>query len=98
MSKRCPGSVPLRGDRSRVHIAKDVPIERHSPMPKRPLRFWALSALSCWLTLLASADDFNLARVLLPPSASESEGLLPLDDPNSDFTESSQSPVPTTTS
>jgi hypothetical protein len=66
-------------------------------MPKRPVRSWALSALACWLTLLASADDFNLARVLLPPSTSDSEGILPLDDPNTDFTEASESPVPTTT-
>ena len=67
-------------------------------MPKRPPRSWVLSALACWLTLLASADDFNLARLALGPSTPDSEGLLPLDDPNSDFTESSESREPTTTS
>jgi hypothetical protein len=65
-------------------------------MPKRCIRSLALSALACWLTLLASADDFNLARLALGPSTPDSEGLLPLDDPNSDFTESSQSPGPPT--
>jgi len=55
-------------------------------MPKRSLRSWTLSALACWLTLLASADDFNLARFMFPPAESESEDLLPLDDPNCDFT------------
>jgi len=68
-----------------------------SAMPKRHIRSWVLSAFACWLTLLASADDFNLARVVLPSPTSDSEGLLPLDDPNTDFTESSESPVPTTT-
>jgi hypothetical protein len=67
-------------------------------MPKRPPRSWVLSALACWLTLLASADDFNLVRLALPPSTVDSEGLLPLDDPNTDFTESSQSREPPTTS
>ena len=66
-------------------------------MPKRPVRSWVLSALACWLTLLASADDFNLARLTLPPTA-DSEESLPLDDPNTDFTQSAQSPGPTTTS
>ena len=66
-------------------------------MPKRPVRSWVLSALACWLTLLASADDFNLARLTLPPTA-DSEESLPLDDPNTDFTESSPSREPSTTS
>jgi hypothetical protein len=55
-----------------------------------------LSAFACWLTLLASGDDFNLARVMLP-SILDSEGRLPLDDPNTDFTKSSKSRLPTTT-
>jgi hypothetical protein len=55
-------------------------------MPKRSLRSWTLSALACWLTLLASADDFNLARLALPPSTSDAGESLPLDDPNTDFT------------
>jgi len=48
------------------------------------------------LVILASGDDFNVARAVLP-STPASEDLLPLDDPNTDFTESSQSPGPTTT-
>jgi hypothetical protein len=67
-------------------------------MPKRSIRPWIFSAFACWLTLLASADDFNLARLALPSCTVGSEGLLPLDDPNSDFTESSESREPTTTS
>ena len=63
-------------------------------MSKRLIRSWALSALACWLTLLASADDFNLARFLLPPAESSSEDLLPLDDPNCDFTQSAQARAP----
>jgi hypothetical protein len=66
-------------------------------MPKRSLRSCALSALACWLVLLASADDFNFARLVLPPSAADSGGTLPLDDPNTDFTQSPQSPGPTAT-
>ena len=67
-------------------------------MPPHPLRSWALSALACWLVVLASADDFNLVRLALPPSPADCEGLLPLDDPNTDFTESSPSREPPTTS
>jgi hypothetical protein len=63
-------------------------------MSKHPIRSWALSALACWLTLLASADDFNLARFLLPPAESSSEDLLPLDDPNGDFTKTSETQTP----
>jgi hypothetical protein len=58
-------------------------------VPKRPNRSWFLSAFACWLTLLASADDFNLARLALPPSAADAEESLPLDDPNTDFTQPS---------
>jgi len=67
-------------------------------MPKRPPRPWLLSAFACWLTLLASADDFNLARLTLPPLTPDCEEPLPLDDPNTDFTESSPTREPTTTS
>ena len=66
-------------------------------MPKRSLRSWTLLAFACWLVLLASADDFNLARLVLPLADVDSEGLLPLDDPNSDFTEPSRSREPPTT-
>jgi hypothetical protein len=66
-------------------------------MPKRCIRSWTLSAFACWLTLLASADDFNLVRLVLPPSTANAEESLPLDDPNTDFTESSQSQGPLST-
>lgn len=66
-------------------------------MPKRSIRSWVFSAFACWLTLLASADDFNLARFALLPCTECSEELLPLDDPNSDFTELSESREPPTT-
>jgi hypothetical protein len=67
-------------------------------MPKRSVRSWVLSAFACWLTMLASADDFNLARLAHPPSTADDGESLPLDDPNTDFTESSQSPGPPTSS
>jgi hypothetical protein len=67
-------------------------------MPNRSLRCWIFSAFACWLSLLASADDFNLARLVLPFTTEGSEELLPLDDPNSDFTESSKSRERPTTS
>ena len=66
-------------------------------MLKHRIRSCALSSFVCWLILLASGDDFNLARVMLLPTALDSEGRLPLDDPNTDFTQSSKSRVPTTT-
>src|SRR5262249_30385131 len=56
----------------------------------------AFAAVTCWLTMLAGGDDFNLARVVLPLSAPVSESPLPLDDPNTDFIRSSESPSPTT--
>jgi hypothetical protein len=64
-------------------------------MPTRPTRPCAVTALACWLVLLASGDDFNLARALLPLPAPDSEAPLPLDDPNTDFDESPPSPGPT---
>src|SRR5262245_17831906 len=66
-------------------------------MPTRPTRSCALSALACWLVLLASGDDFTLARALLPLSAPDSQSPLPLADPNTDLAESPPSPGPTTT-
>jgi hypothetical protein len=66
-------------------------------MPTRHARPCSLSALACWLVLLASGDDFNLARVLLPLPAPDAEAPLPLDDPNTDFADSSPSPAPTAT-
>jgi hypothetical protein len=40
----------------------------------------------CLLTLIASADDFNLLRVVFPSICTSSPaGSLPLDDPNTDF-------------
>jgi hypothetical protein len=65
-------------------------------MPKGRARSGVLAAFACWLVLLASGDDFNFARTILP-STPASEDLLPLDDPNTDFTESSESSGPTST-
>jgi len=65
-------------------------------MPKGRARSAFLTAFACWLVLLASGDDFNFARAVLP-SIPMSEDLLPLDDPNTDFTESAESTGPTTT-
>src|SRR5262249_39266106 len=59
-------------------------------------RSLVLSAFAGWLVILASGDDFNLAHLILPSSPPAAEDLLPLDDPNTDFTESSPSPEPTT--
>jgi hypothetical protein len=50
----------------------------------------ALAVFACALVLLASADDFNLVRTVLPLAAPAPEVPLPLDDPNSDFTEGSR--------
>lgn len=67
-------------------------------MPNGHARAGVLTAFACWLVFLASGDDFNVARIALLALPVPSEDLLPLDDPNSDFTESSQSQEPTTTS
>ena len=66
-------------------------------MPKGRARSGLLAAFACWLVILASGDDFNFARAVFP-STPAPEDLLPLDDPNTDFTQSAQSPGPTTTS
>jgi hypothetical protein len=50
----------------------------------------ALTLLSCHLTLAASGDDFNLARLIFP-SASAGAQALPLDDPNTDFVNAADS-------
>jgi hypothetical protein len=60
----------------------------------RHSRFCVLVLLACWQVLLASGDDFNLARFLFSPTESESEDLLPLDDPNCDFTRPSETRAP----
>jgi hypothetical protein len=65
-------------------------------MPKGRAHTRVLSAFAAWLVILASGDDFNLVHLILPPSTPAAEDLLTLEDPNSDFTESSQSPGPTT--
>ena len=56
----------------------------------RHTRFCALVLLACWQVLLASGDDFNLARFVFSPAESSTEDLLPLDDPNCDFMRSSE--------
>jgi hypothetical protein len=47
-----------------------------------------LSTCCCLLIMLASGDDFNLARVALPDTFASAEPS-PLDDPNTDFLASS---------
>ena len=59
-------------------------------MPQRPARSCALLVFACFLALLAGADDFNLARVVLPLPGPLSEATLPLDDPNTDFTKATR--------
>jgi len=63
-------------------------------MIKKRLRGWMSPIFACLLVVAASGDDFNFARLSLIPSDT-AEDVLPLDDPNTDFTESSR---PTTTS
>jgi hypothetical protein len=65
-------------------------------MTKHLAWFRALGAVACWLSLLAGADDFNLARVVFPLPAPVPDSPLPLDDPNTDFTTSSEPRSPTT--
>jgi hypothetical protein len=43
-----------------------------------------LYLLCCLLTVTASGDDFNFARLVFSPASLSSE-TLPLDDPNTDF-------------
>jgi hypothetical protein len=68
-----------------------------SALPMRATHSCALAALGCWLVLLASGDDFNLARALLPLPAPDPGAPLPLDDPNTDLAGAPESPGPTTT-
>ena len=49
-----------------------------------------ISVLSCLLTMLASGDDFCFARLVFLPTEAPAEPL-PLDDPNMDFVQSSDS-------
>ena len=60
-------------------------------MCSRPSHF----LFACVLTIIASGDDFNLVRVLVSGAApvSPTDGL-PLDDPNTDFTQSSETRAP----
>jgi hypothetical protein len=67
-------------------------------MAKRTIRSWTVSVLACWLVLMASGDDFNLGRIALFPTDMDAEGLLPLDDPNTDFIPSSEPRDPSATS
>ncbi len=46
-----------------------------------------VTVLACWLTMLASGDDFNVCRIAIPILPAEATAdTLPLDDPNTDFT------------
>jgi hypothetical protein len=62
-------------------------------MPKQRLRSFAITATACWLVLLASGDDLNFARLVLPESDTPLEDVTTLDDPNLDFTESGVPPT-----
>jgi hypothetical protein len=59
---------------------------------KKPM---AISLLASLLTLLASGDDFNFARLVILPSTLTQlpSGDLPLDDETTDFVESPESEV-----
>jgi hypothetical protein len=58
---------------------------------KKPM---AISLLASLLTLLASGDDFNFARLFYPPSLTQvPSSHLPLDDETTDFVESAKSEV-----
>ncbi len=63
-------------------------------MTRHPAFLRGFGALACWLALLAGADDFNLARVVLPLPPLAPDSPLPLDDPNSDFTDASEPQSP----
>jgi hypothetical protein len=61
-------------------------------MKHRPWRFTLMSLTSCLLVLSASADDFNLVRVLVPSAFAQTPlGAFPEDDENSDFIQSDES-------
>jgi hypothetical protein len=63
-------------------------MRKHSPP------FVVLTLLTASLTLLAGGDDFNLVRVALPLALTPTPGdSVPLDDPNTDFTEAAASEV-----
>src|SRR5436309_1713945 len=48
--------------------------------------------VACWLIVMASGDDFNVARIIIPMLPSNCPPhALPLDDPNTDFTKSDDS-------
>jgi hypothetical protein len=63
-------------------------------MTKQRVYSSVLFMAACWLVLLASGDDINLARLVLPATDSPLEDVMPLDDPNFDFTESNAPPTP----
>jgi hypothetical protein len=63
-------------------------------MKWRTKKATAISLLASLLTLLASGDDFNFARLLYPPSLTQvPSSHLPLDDETTDFVESAKSEV-----
>jgi hypothetical protein len=64
-------------------------------MRTRSVPFTVVALLACLLAVLAGGDDFNLVRIALPFALPPSPGdSLPLDDPNADFTEATQTQVP----
>jgi hypothetical protein len=62
-------------------------------MTRRARHLKVIVLCGCLLTLVASADDFNLARVAVPAAfAGAPARTLPLDDENTDFLASSAAP------
>jgi hypothetical protein len=55
-----------------------------------PANHHLVRLIACLLTAIASGDDFCLARLALPLT-SPGEHVLPLDDPNTDFAETTDS-------
>jgi hypothetical protein len=63
-------------------------------MPKHRALSRVLLLTTCWLVLLASGDDINFTRIVFPSTDSPLEDVMPLDDPNFDFTEPATLPTP----
>jgi hypothetical protein len=63
-------------------------------MPKKRLHSRVLLVTTCWLILLASGDDINFARIVLPPTDAAVGDVMPFDDPNFDFTQPNAPPNP----
>jgi len=86
-------SCSSRGRASR-HSGQARPPRDENAMWSRYSRLCEI-ALVLLLILMASGDDFQLGRLMLPFSFSTCPAdILPLDDPNTDFTKSDGSQLP----